>query len=576
MDGRRALGDATIYVTRREREVLIELCRPALADAPFAEPASTRQIAAALVVSDAAVKQHLLHLYDKFAIDGAGEQRRLRLANEVLRRGVVGFEDLGSTRGPRPTGPLRAARLAHTGQRWEEAVDLFLAADAGTPLDALDLDRLAESAFQALRHDVSLDARQRAYRLYVDAGDPTAAARTAVWLAILQILRANFSLANGWMASAARLLDGVAASPAHGFHLVIRSLMELGAGQFDAALDDAASAHRVARQFGDRDVETLSLAFQGHALIGLGRVGDGMALLDEAMATAVTGDLGMLATGLSYCRTISACLDLFDYDRANDWIDAIAKLPGRDQHGFPGDCLTHQVAVRIVRGEWAEARLEAEVAIAETERVDLTHAGPAWYELGELRLRAGELADAAEAFRRAHELGFAPQPGLTFLLLEQGDIDAASASIETALASIPGHALGRARLLPARVEVMLAAGDATAARDAATELGMIAEAYPTVALRAAALGAQGAVAAARGERSSLAQLRESWRLWRETPAPFEAARVGVLLARARLAAGDRGGALLEIDAAAAAFERLGARLDLLRARALAEELRGTA
>ena len=575
MDDRKSLGDVTIYVTRREREVLIELCRPALGDAPFTEPASTRQIAAALVVSDAAVKQHLLHLYDKLAIDGAGEQRRLRLANEVLRRGIVGFADLGSTRDPRPTGPLRAARQAHTGRRWEEAVDHFLAADAGTPLDAIDLDRLAESAFQALRHDVSLDARQRAYRLSVEANNPTAAAQAAVWIAIHQILRANFSLANGWMANAARLLDGVAESPAHGFHLVIRSLMELGGAQFDAALTDAAGAYRVARGFGDRDVETLSLALQGHALIGLGRVGDGMALLDEAMATAMTGDLGMLATGLSYCRTISACLDLFDYDRANDWIQAIAKLPGHHQHGFPGDCLTHQVAVRIVRGEWAEARLEAEVAIADTERVDLTHAGPAWYELGELRLRVGELADAAEAFRRAHELGFAPQPGLALLLLEQGDVGAASASIETALASIPDHALIRARLLPARVEVRLAAGDAAAALEAATELEMIAAAYPTIALRAAALGALGAVAAAQGERRSLAHLRESWRLWRETPAPFEAARIGVLLARARLAAGDRGGALLEIDAAAAAFERLGALPDLLRARALAEELRET-
>jgi hypothetical protein len=144
------------------------------------------------------------------------------------------------------------------------------------------------------------------------------------------------------------------------------------------------------------------------------------------------------------------------------------------------------------------------------------------------------------------------------LLLEQGDVGAESASIETALASIPGHALGRARLLPARVEVKLAASDPTAALEAATELGMIAAAYPTIALRAAALGAQGAVAAARRERSGLAQRRERWRLWRETPAPFEAARIGVLLARARLAAGDRGGALLEIDAAAAAFERLGA------------------
>ena len=131
---------------------------------------------------------------------------------------------------------------------------------------------------------------------------------------------------------------------------------------------------------------------------------------DIVVAMNHPGDLGMLATGLSYYRTISACLDLFDYDRANDWIDAIAKLPGPDQHGFPGDCLVHQVAVRIVRGEWAEARLEAEIAIADTERVDVTHAGPAWYELGELRLRVGELADAAEAFRRAHELYPRPCP----------------------------------------------------------------------------------------------------------------------------------------------------------------------
>jgi hypothetical protein len=62
----------------------------------------------------------------------------------------------------------------------------------------------------------------------------------------------------------------------------------------------------------------------------------------------------------------------------------------------------------------------------------------------------------------------------------------------------------------------------------------------------------------------------------DAAAPFEAARIGVLLARAPLAAGDRGGALLEIDAAATAFERLGAPRDLLRARALASELRGAA
>jgi DNA-binding CsgD family transcriptional regulator len=76
-------------LTRREREVLVVLCRTVLGGAAFTEPASIREIADALVVSEAAVKQHLGHLYDKFGIHGGGERRRVRLANEALRRGAV-------------------------------------------------------------------------------------------------------------------------------------------------------------------------------------------------------------------------------------------------------------------------------------------------------------------------------------------------------------------------------------------------------------------------------------------------------------------------------------------------------
>jgi DNA-binding CsgD family transcriptional regulator len=76
-------------LTRREREVLLVLCRTVLDGAAFTEPASIREIAEALVVTEAAVKQHLAHLYDKFGISGGGERRRVRLANEALRRGAV-------------------------------------------------------------------------------------------------------------------------------------------------------------------------------------------------------------------------------------------------------------------------------------------------------------------------------------------------------------------------------------------------------------------------------------------------------------------------------------------------------
>jgi hypothetical protein len=80
-------------LTRRERDVLVALCRPALGGDVFTEPASVHEIAAALVVTDAAVKQHLLHLYDKFGIAETGERRRVRLAKEAIRRGAVARPD---------------------------------------------------------------------------------------------------------------------------------------------------------------------------------------------------------------------------------------------------------------------------------------------------------------------------------------------------------------------------------------------------------------------------------------------------------------------------------------------------
>ncbi len=85
-------------LTPREREVLVALFRPALAGEVFSEPASTREIAKALSVSEPAVKQHLLRLYDKFGIHEGGERRRVRLANEALRRGAVTLAEVRSAR----------------------------------------------------------------------------------------------------------------------------------------------------------------------------------------------------------------------------------------------------------------------------------------------------------------------------------------------------------------------------------------------------------------------------------------------------------------------------------------------
>ena len=99
LDDAGARGDETVgaetgpALTRREREVLVALCSPMFSGDVFREPASTRQIASDLVVTEAAVKQHLSRLYDKFGIVEQ-EGRRARLANEAIQRGAVSTAEI--------------------------------------------------------------------------------------------------------------------------------------------------------------------------------------------------------------------------------------------------------------------------------------------------------------------------------------------------------------------------------------------------------------------------------------------------------------------------------------------------
>jgi hypothetical protein len=167
------------------------------------------------------------------------------------------------------------------------------------------------------------------------------------------------------------------------------------------------------------------------------------------MAGAVGGGLSMLATGIVYCRMICACLDLLDYRRAAEWTDVVDRCGATTgMGGFPGDCRTHRVAVLIKRGAWDDGEWEALLACAEADTFDRAHTGLASYELGEIRLRRGDLGGAEDAFKRAHQLGFVPQPGMSLLHLARGDTAAASSSIERALRDPALDRLARARLLP--------------------------------------------------------------------------------------------------------------------------------
>jgi tetratricopeptide (TPR) repeat protein len=560
-------------LTRRERDVLVALCRPLARGAAFTEPASIHDVADALGVSEAAVKQHLTHLYDKFGIFEGEERRRVRLANVALSEGAVPRESLDGA--PRePAGdPLMEGRAAAALRNWARAYEQLARADqAGAALSADDLETLGEAAIWVGRHYESLAARQRAHAIHVRDGNGVRAAAVELALVINYTARLNLAQASGWLAKAKRHLEAEPPGAVHGYLAATESLFMLAGGDIEGGLAQARNAFAAAERFRDPDLYALGLVFQGYALAQLGRMAEATPLFDEAMASATSGELGPLATGIVYCRTICACLDAFDYRRAREWTEAIDRVAADEcTAGFPGDCRAHRASLLAVHGDWARAEAEARTACTEAERFDLAHTGLASYEIGLVRLRSGDLEAAAAAFQRAHELGVSPQPGLALLHLEHGEIEAAAAAIRSAVEETAPEALRRARLLEAQVEIAATAGDAATASAAASELERIAGTHGTTALKASAESAVGIASLAEGKPSAaLGRLRQACRLWLEVDAPYEAARVRIHAATALRALGDQGSAVLELEAARAAFERLGARPDAARAaRALA-------
>jgi len=171
----------------------------------------------------------------------------------------------------------------------------------------------------------------------------------------------------------------------------------------------------------------------------------------------------------------------------------------------------------------------------------------------------GDLSTADGLFRRAHELGRDPLPGLALLRHAQGRTESARALLERALSEQTLSPLDRAKLLPAQVEVSIASGATDLARAAAEELSSIAETYGSPALIARAAYARGVVELSEGKAAHAStSLRRAWRLSKDSELPYEAARARVSLAQAYRACGKADDAELELQAAAVSFERLGA------------------
>jgi tetratricopeptide (TPR) repeat protein len=479
--------------------------------------------------------------------------------------------------------PGQRAREALARHEWAEAYAVMAEADRAGALGPEELELLAQSAWWVGQQDAASDAWERAYTLYARSGDKVAAANAAAQLA-LNLLGAGFpSVLNGWVNRAERLLQGVSEHPVHAFIAVVRGMTAFTGGDLDSAAAAGRRALDIGTSSGIPDLQAMGLHLEGRALVAKGRVEEGMALLDEATAAAVSGELSPQVTGRVYCSTVSACWGLADYRRAGEWADAAERwCRRRSINGFPGVCRLHRAQIHKLRGMWREAEAEALLACKELPSWFPLDLGRAMSEIGEIRLRTGDLAGAEEAFLQANDAGHDPNPGLALLQLTKGDLQAAAATIRDALdnpsqngnfQTPPNSNLQRASLLPAQVEITRAAGNLDAARAAASELEQIAETYGVMAMGASAAWARGVVQLADQEAEAAQQsFRRSAALWAELDAPYETARARMALADAYRAAGNEGRAALEYRAALATFDRLGATLDArLAAEALGQE-----
>jgi DNA-binding CsgD family transcriptional regulator len=470
-------------------------------------------------------------------------------------------------------GTIDDGRTAFDRGAWSEAYRLLCAADAHTPLDPADLDSLATAAYLIGEDTVSAQARARAHAGFLERGEPARAARSALWLAFTMIDQPRQrAQASGWLARAQRLLDDVnEPCVEQGWLLCASARQRVASGDIASAHAAFAEAAGIGARFGDADLTALARHGEGRTLVAMNDTAAGLSLLDEVMVAVTGGEIAPIVAGAVYCSVITACHDLFDLRRAQEWTTALegwcAARP--DVVPFRGHCLIHRSELMQLHGAWNAALTEAHRACERlTDPPAQPEAGAAYYQLAELHRLRGDFARADEAYRLASQAGRTPQPGLALLRLSQNQLDAADASIRLALQEARNQR-ARVLVLRAAVEIMLAKNDVAAARGTCDELGRVAEQLDMPFPRAVSSQARGAVALAEGQPlASLALVREARAAWQELDAPYELAQSRVLIGLAYRELGDEDGAQLEFDAAHEAFEKLGAAPAVSRVAAL--------
>ena len=465
---------------------------------------------------------------------------------------------------------LALARSAAAARRWREACDRFTEAQATLAggLTGPDLELFATALLLRGRREAALDAMMSAHEFWHARDDVLGAARTAGRLSLEMLEAGEVARSAGWVARGSRLAERlVEPNSVGGFvALVPSALTAMFVGDIDDAIRRFDEIAAIAERTGDRELAAHAAFGRGKCLTTIGRTAEGFTSLDRAMAIVAAGDVSPTTTCVFYRAILDIALEGFDLERAEAWTDSFAQwcLPQPELIAYSGHCHAYRAQLLLLHGEWAEAAAAASLAEERLRAGDFTAVYVANYQLAELHRLRGEFRRAEDHYRRAAESGWEPQPGLALLLVAEGDAGGGRAMIRRRVAG--ADEATRRRLLPAVVEVEIAAGDATAARRAADDLNELSRAAPTPMLVAVAAAADARVRFAEGDAPGALEPAEQARsVWSTLNAPYEQARCGVLVGRIQAA-------LLDSDAAISEFESARARLLALGAQPALTEL----
>jgi DNA-binding CsgD family transcriptional regulator len=467
------------------------------------------------------------------------------------------------------TDHLAAGHEALNRGSWTEARDRFES--------ALQAEESAE-AWEGLGwagywlHDAALTvpARERAYQAYRAAGDRAGAGRVAAWLAADYLeFHGENAIASGWLERGHRLLDELPDSSDHGWLAAIEGSLALGVAEdLEQVIAAAARASRLGREHGVPDLEAIGLSLEGFALVGQGRVRDGVRRLDEAAAVA-TGEELQLPISLSWalCYLIAACEGLGDFPRASQWCKLMRASAERwGARHSRGVCRSSYGTVLACSGDFEGAEAELLAALADLESARPGMAGGGLVRLAELRARQGRLDEARELFERAgsHRLAVL---GLGRLDLDAGDAAAAAEAAERVLRRLPaGNLLGRVPALELLVRARAEQGDLKAAASACTKLRRATVALGTPYITGRGYLAEGELAMARGTYERARCLYEdALDCFHDVEAPYDAALARLGRARALAALGRREAAAAAAREARDEFAALGAAREATRA-----------